>query len=385
MSARRSPLIARASMIAFVALGACEPSSNEFAPPPPPRVTVATPVMEDVTDTIEAPARAEAQATVEIRARVSGYLEEAAFEAGAVVERGALLFQIEREPYIAKRDAVAAQVARLEASLALAETRLTRAERAFERDAVSDIEIIQARAERDQAAAEVAAAEADLAAAELELSYTTITAPMKGRLSRSLVDEGNLVGAGEKTLLTTMVDDGVIEVYFDVDERQLLRLLERQGGRRDRVRDSVRARIVLADGSAYPLEGLVDFGDNRINPQTGTLRVRAIVENPRGSLVDGMFCRVFVPVRTRRAMTIPEAAVSRDASGSFALVVGAGDVVERRRVSLGRRSGDRIVVLDGLSSEERIVVAGVQRARDGLPVSPTPADARSEREADAGS
>jgi len=356
-----------------LALGACDRSANEYAPPPPPSVVVANPVIEDVVETLEFPARVAAQATVEVRARVSGFLEEIAFEEGGVAEEGAVLFRIEQGPYIAQRDLAAATVERMKAQLDLAETRLARAQQAFERDAVSQIEIIQTRAERDQAAAELAAAKAQLDAAEIELSYTTIRAPMEGRTSRARVDKGNLVGANESTLLTTLVDDDIVEVNFDVDERELIRLIELRGGRRSNPADreeQTAARIALADGSEYPQEGYLDFGDNRIDPQTGTLRARAIFENPDGLLVDGMFCRVFVPIRSRKALTIPEAAVSRDASGSFVLVVGADNVVERRKVALGQRTGERLVVLEGLQAEERIIVAGVQRARDGLAVEP---------------
>ncbi len=385
-SARRPVPLPLAFGLALV-LGACDRSANEYAPPPPPSVVVAHPLVEDVVETLDFPARVAAQASVEIRARVSGSLEEVGFEEGSVVEEGALLFRIEQAPYVAQRDLSAATVQRMKAQLDLAETRLARAQQAFERDAVSEIEIIQTRAERDQAAAELAAAEAQLEAAEIELSYTTIAAPLRGRASRARVDKGNLVGAGEATLLTTLVDDDIIEVNFDVDERELIRLIEMRGGRRSNPADRSErtiARIALADGSAYPLEGYLDFGDNRINPATGTIRVRAIFENPDSMLVDGMFCRVSVPIRSREAMTIPEAAVSRDASGSFVLVVGADNVVERRKVTLGQRTQERLVALEGLEAEDRIIVAGVQRARDGMTVDPQPQGVEAEPAAGAG-
>jgi multidrug efflux pump subunit AcrA (membrane-fusion protein) len=226
---------------------------NEFQAPPPPPVTVTTPEQRDVTMYAEFTGRLEARENVEIRARVRGFLETVDFEEGEVVEEGALLFTIEPERYEAERDQALAEVEKAKAELELAEITLQRSETALEKGGISEIELLDAKAKRDVAAALLNAAEVAVGETELELSYTKITAPIEGRTSRKLVSEGNLVGGGEATLLTTLVDDDPIHAYFTINERDLLIFLkDRDRPSPDTPREQRReVTLRLTDGSEH--------------------------------------------------------------------------------------------------------------------------------------
>ena len=353
-----------APALALAAATGCE-QTNVYQEPPPPRVTVENPVAEPVTRYAVFPATLAAPEEVDIRARVRGFLESVEFRDGDIVEEGQLLYRIEPELFEANRDSAAAEVARAEAVLELAKVKLQRVEEAVAGGAVSDIEVIEARAERDKSEAELKAARAALASAELDLSYTEIRAPIAGRLSRTLVTQGNLVGQNEATLLTTLVADLQIFVYFDVDERRLLQLVqerprpERQDGPPKEV------SLTLADGSAHPRTGVADYATNVIDRTTGTLQVRATFDNADSSLFPGMFARVRVPLREFDGVTIPTASILRDQVGPYVLLVDAEGTVARRDVTPEFVTGDRTVISDGLAAEDRVITIGVQRARPG--------------------
>jgi RND family efflux transporter MFP subunit len=360
---------------------------NEFQAPPPPPVTVTTPEQRDVTMYAEFTGRLEARENVEIRARVQGFLETVDFEEGEVVEEGALLFTIEPERYEAERDQALAEVEKAKAELELAEITLQRSETALEKGGISEIELLDAKAKRDVAAALLNAAEVAVGETELELSYTKITAPIEGRTSRKLVSEGNLVGGGEATLLTTLVDDDPIHAYFTINERDLLIFLkDRDRPSPDTPREQRReVTLRLTDGSEYPETGRVDFADNRIDPRTGSLQVRAVFPNEDGVLYPGLFCRVKIPIETQRAILVPEVAVQRDLASSFLLVVDGTGTVQRRDVELGLLEGRQRVITSGLEADERVIVAGLQRAREGVKVDPKEAGAEgAESPADGG-
>jgi RND family efflux transporter MFP subunit len=338
--------------------------------PPPPSVTVATPVRRDVTEYHEYTGTVASVHSVEIRARVQGFLEQMHFEAGADVTKGALLFTIEQRPYqIAVSDATAA----LEGTQAALEN--ARHDRdlvleAFAKGAATDLERNDAETAAAERKAEADAAAAKLDQARLDLAYTEVRSPIAGRAGRNLVDPGDLVGDGEPTLLTTVVQMDPIWVYFDASDRILL-----QHGPRDRGKDGPGAPLPVevslsreaTDG--YPFKGHVDFIDNTVDPDTGTITMRGVFDNANGRLYPGLFARVRVPFRTlSNALLVQEDAIGTDFSGKYLLMVGTGDVVEKRSIEIGPREGELRVVLKGIGPDERYVVTGLQAARPGRAV-----------------
>ena len=358
----------RVLVICLVGLASCGPE-NTYQEPPPPQVTVAPPEVREVTTYDSFVGRAEAVETIEIRARVKGFLETIEFAPSDLVEAGSTLFTIEKAPFQAARDAADAQLKVAIANKDLQEATYLRTKDSFDKGAASEIELLEVTAKRDAADAEVGVARAALDAAEIDLGYTTITTPVTGRVSRDLVNLGNLVGADGSTLLTTVVVDDPIHVYFNVDERSLLRYLELRP-REERGRDRQPVSFELLDGREYESTGHVDFGENRVDPNTGTIEIRAEVPNPAGQLFPGLFMRVKVPRTTEEAMLVPETSLQRDLTGPYLLVVNAENVVARRDVTLGDKTGRQRIIAEGLEVDERVIVNGLQRARPGLTVAP---------------
>ena len=196
-------------------------------------------------------------------------------------------------------------------------------------------------------------------------------APVAGRISRDLVNKGNLVGSTEATLLTVIVVDDPMFAYFNVDERSLVEIL-RQYPDREKAQATIPARLILADGGEHPHLGVVDFGENRVDPQTGTLQVRATIPNPDGGLFPGLFVRVRIPDQTGEFLIVPELALQRDLAGAFLLVVDDQNVVQRRDVVRGRllEQGAERIIVSGLDGSERVIVNGLQRSRPGITVDP---------------
>ena len=357
--------------VLLLGVGACR-EANPFVPPPPPPVTVAAPVREAVVTRLEFTGRTAPYQSVELRARVSGLLEQVAFEEGGAVEAGELLYEIERAPYEATLEAAQAELARAEAAVAEAKFELDKVVRLRERDVASEQELVVARAKHDSAVAGRQAAAAAVTQAELDLGYTRITAPIAGRINASRVDAGNLVGDGERTLLTTIVPWDPIYVFFTVGERAVLELRREAAETGERRRDVVDVYLRLADGSDYPIAGKVDYVDNRVAPDTGTIGVRATFENPDEVLIPGIFTRVLIPNPPREALLVPEVALQRDLDGYFLLVVNAENVVERRNVAVAEQVGNARVVTGGLAEDARVIINGLQRARPGGTVKPQP-------------
>ncbi len=358
-------------LLVAAAIAGCD--TPEPSPPPPPVVEVATPTTRSVTEYFRYTGTLEAVASVGVRARVAGYLEEIRFTESTDVEKGAVLFVIEKEPYEIAVSQAEAEIARARAAQRIAETRLARSREALELNAATEFEVLEDNAALQQAEADVLAAEQLLAAARLDLSYTDVVAPMKGRIDRHYVDAGNLVGRGEATELARIVSLDPVHVWFDVSER--ISLLYLSGGYDGSVNpESPLVEVGLADEEGYPHPGQVDFVDNTFDAGTATLRVRAALPNPTGKLYPGLFARIRVPWRTRDAATVvQEEAVSTGLEGKFLLVVNDENVVSRRPVTLGERQDDgTIVVLEGLEPDERYIVRGVQKARPGATVDPKP-------------
>ena len=355
-------------IVAAVGLSACKPP-NEFQPPPPPEVEFSPPLVQEATWFFELPGRLEASKTIEIRARVRGILEEATFDEGQVIEQGKVLYRIERGPYEAAVAAAEADLARANANRDLAQNNLDRTRKAFEAGAANDFEVEIAEGQLAEQEALVLAAEAALDSANIDLGYTTITAPITGRISRRQVDVGNLVGATEATLLTTMVADDPIYGYFQVPERILLTVLQR-GSEHERADTAL---LRLADGSDYEHPGTPDFADTSLDPESGSVEVRVNFPNPDGKLISGLFAKARVPQALGESILVPEIALQRDITGPFVLVIGAEDRIERRPVTLGPLIEQLRVIEAGLEPDDRIVVAGLQRARPGAVVKPLPA------------
>ena len=352
---------------------------NKYVPPPPPAVTVSRPVQQAVTDYMEFTGTTEALELVEIRARVEGYLESIHFKDGAKVKRGALLFVIDPKPFQAKLGEAKAGLLIRQAELKLAETTLKRKEGAFKDKAVSEVEVIQARAEQDKARAAVEAAQAAMETTRLNLSYTKIHAPISGRMGRNLVDVGNLVGANERTLLATIVQDDPIYAYFNASERDLLQ--HRQKRREREVgadeNNAPNAYLGLANEEGYPHEGRVDYIDNRVNADTGTIQLRAVFPNSDGVLLPGLFARIRIPAsEPHTALLVPDRALGTDQQGRFLLVVNDKNVVEYRTVKIGAKVEGVRVIESGISSADRVIVNGIQRARPGATVNSTEAEAQ---------
>lgn len=360
---------------------------NSFVPPPPPPVTIAQPEVDQITDYLEFTGTTVASGQAEVRARVSGVLESMHFEPGRPVEAGQLLFVIEPDQYEARLQAAEAELASARANLERAQIELKRAERLRERRAGSDIDVVKWRGERDLAQASIKSAEAKIARSTLLLGYTQVRAPIAGRVGRDQVDIGNLVGEGEATILTEVTQYDPIYVYFNVNERDLLRVLaldqeriEREG--LDPELENSRApdlpvEVALADDVGFPYVGRVDFADSGVDPETGTLQLRGTFENgsPTTRLLPGLFAQVRLPMAKRDAMPlVDERAIGADQSGKYVLVVGDGDVVEKKNVVTGQLIDGLRVIENGLQGDDWIIVNGLQRARPGATVAPEKVD-----------
>jgi RND family efflux transporter MFP subunit len=382
-AARPAPhRIAKTSLglLAAFAIGCGD--ANEFVAPPPPKVTVRQPVQRPVTEYLEFTGTTDAVAEIEIRARVKGFLLSDHFAEGDTVEKGALLYVIDPSEYEAQVDRAQGRVAVTRAALALAEARLKRLERALETRAVSEIEVLEGRAERDEAAAQLAAARAELKTAQLELSYTEIRAPIAGRVGRDRVDVGNLVGAGESTLLTTMVQYDPMYAYFDLNEREVLALLDqtterRTGEDRERRLAEIRIEIGRANDEGYPHVGQMSYADQGVDPGTGTFLIRGVFPNPEPfHLVPGLFVRGRTPARERQdALLVSERALGADQSGRYVLVVDEEGTVHHRPVVAGSSVDGMRVIESGLQPHDWVIVDGLLRARPGAKVDPQRGDA----------
>lgn len=369
--------------LAALALAGCE-ASNTYVEPPPAEVTVARPLVRAVTDYLEFTGTTEASGRVEVRARVPGVLRAMHFTPGTEVNEGELLFSIDPAEYEAKLVAAEAEVAAAQASLERAGIELARAERLFEQNAASEAEVVRWRGEQAVARAAVQGAEAAVTRARLDLGYTEIVAPISGRVGRNQVDVGNLVGEGEATVLTDIVDYDPMHAYFNLNERDLLRVmaLYRENVEKHDVdprtdpdsKAKVSIELGLANESGYPHAGVLDFAESGVDPRTGTLRLRGAFPNAEqpARLIPGLFGRIRMPVaRREEAMLVSERAIGTDQTGLYVLVVDGSDTVEKRNVMIGQLADGLRVIEDGVGAQDRVVVNGLQRARPGATVAPS--------------
>jgi len=359
-------------------LAACssESGGGSGGPGGPPPVTVASPERRSITDWDEYTGRLEAVESVEVRARVSGYLESVHFSDGQIVEAEQLLFVIDPRPYQTAVDRARAEVNQAQVRLKLAASDLERARNLFQSRAISEEEFDARTQDRQISEAALQAARASLAQAELELSFTEIRAPIAGRVGRKQVTVGNLVGGGSvsSTLLTTIVSLDPIHVYFTADERSYLKYvrLDERGERPSSRGTANPVRMKIADEEGFVHEGVMDFVDNEIDEATGTMQGRAVFDNPDGTLIPGLFARVQLLGRgPYDALLVPDAAIGTDQAVKFVYVVGEDNVVARRTIELGPLEEDGMrIVRSGLAGSERVVVKGLQRVRVGNPVTP---------------
>jgi membrane fusion protein, multidrug efflux system len=359
--------------MAVLLLAGCK-EQNEYKAPPPPKVTVAKPVQGAVTDYLEFTGNTQAIYTVQLRARVEGYLDSLHFQDGADVKKGDLLFSIQPDQYQAQLQQALAEVQTQQAALDHAETELKRYSRLYEQKAAAATDVDNWRFQRDSAKAALMNAQAQVDLAKLNLSYTRVTAPFSGRMGRRLVDPGNLVGAGgQETTLAEINQIDPIYAYFTISEIELLRVrkLQQEAGGGDYRTRPVPVYASLANEQNYPHEGRIDFAAITVDPSTGTLLLRAVFPNADRAILPGLFVRLRVPVgRETNAILIPEVALGLDQIGRYVLVVNDKNVVERRAVKLGQAFDTMRVIDDGLKGDERVVVNGLLRAIPGREVSP---------------
>ena len=372
----RNPLAQVAVSLLLVWIIAGCGRGGEYVEPPPPKVTVAQPLEQEVTDYLEFTGTTRAFKEAEVRARVSGYLESMHFTPGTMVEKGDLLFVIDPREYEAQVHAAEAELESAKAQLQRARIELDRAQRLFEQKAGAEVEVVKWRGERGVVAAAVARAKAKLERARLDLSYTEVTAPISGRVGRSLVSVGNLVGADENTLLTTLVQYDPIWAYFSLNERQLLllmrRALKKQTNPEANQEEQSVIHLGLADEDGYPHAGQVDYVDHGVDPSTGTLVLRGSFANPEPhAILPGMFVRIRIPIDQRQAaLLVSEQALGADQRGRYVLVVNEQNSVEYRSVQVGAAIDGLRVIEKGLQPDDWVVVKGLLRARPGAAVTP---------------
>ena len=355
------------AIVIVLAISGCR-EANEFQPPPPPKVTTAKPLVQTVWTSVEFPGRTQAIESVEVRARVEGFLRTIEFEEGAEVVQGALLYTIEPERYEAVKKTAEARLANAKAVLVKAEFEVNRMRDLQAKQVASEVEAVEKESEYNKAKAQVASAQATLESVQLDLKYTRVTAPIAGRVNRTEVTVGNLVGRGEQTLLTTIVQWNPIHVYVTIGERNVLDWRRRMAGGTQR--EDVPILLRLADGTDYPIPGRIDYIDNQVDVRTGTMRLRAVVDNPDSLLVPGIFVRARAPRQQHEAVLVPESALQRDLTGYYVFTVDGNRKASRVDVVIGPPVEAYRTIKSGLTRDAEVIIKGLQRVRPGMAVDP---------------
>ncbi len=367
-------ILAAAMLVPSLVLTGCHRAASGRVETAPIPVTVSHPLQREVNDYVDFTSRVAAVESVEVRARVGGYLEKIHFKEGTLVKKGDLLFEIDPRPYQAQVDFSKAQIAANEALLKKAKADNERYQGLAKKSAgaVSPQELDQYQAAEDQALANVGTAKATLETNQLSLGFTKVIAPIDGRVSRYDVTVGNLVQQ-DVTLLTTIVSVDPIYAYADVDEHTVLHVRELiRAGKAKSARDvELQVRLGLANETGFPREGTVNFVDNQVNPKTGTLRVRAVFPNHDQFLTPGLFARLRIPIgEPHEALLVTDRAIDTDQGQKVVYVVDHDNKVDSRPVRLGAAHDGLRAIEGGLSPGDRVIVNGLQRVRPGVTVEP---------------
>ena len=360
--------------IALALLAGCHRGADQ-KPPPPPTVTVATIEKQEIVEWEEFTGRIEPVETVEVRPRVSGYIQKVEFQSGQMVKKGDVLVQIDPRWHQADFDRRHAETEQAKVRLENARREAERVVQLLANKAISTEEADARQSRHQEAKAALLAAEAALDSARLDLEYTQVRSPINGRVSRALLTEGNYVNgvAGAATLLTTIVSVDQVYVYADIDENSLLRFNRLAAARRLETNGdgNIPIELQLADEEDFPHSGTLESFDNRLNADTGSILLRAVFANNDGRIVPGLFARIRMPLSERHAaLLVDERAIGTDQAQKFVLSLSPTNTVEYRPVKLGPLLGGKRIVRSGLESQERIVVNGLARVRPGMPVSP---------------
>lgn len=362
--------------LAGLSLAALTLSRAEEKPPAAPplqAVTVAPVPQREIAEWDEFTGRLEAVDQVEIRPRVSGYIQRVTFTEGREVRKGEVLFQIDPRPYQAELARAEAELERARSAAALAASDVRRADKLVQAQAISREEYDSRTSAEAQGGASVKAAAAAVETARLNLEWTHVRSPISGRVSNALVTEGNLVQTSPATLLTTVVSLDPMYVYFDSDEQTYLRYAGQAKSAGSNWRTArLPVYLGLANETGYPHEGRLDFVDNQVDPNTGTIRTRAVFSNKSRALTPGLFARVkLVGTHKKQVLLVRDAAIGTDQDRKFVLVVGSGDTLAYRPVVLGRLADGLRIIESGVQPGERVVVNGLMRVRPGMKVAPT--------------
>jgi RND family efflux transporter MFP subunit len=339
--------------------------------PPPPKVTVAPPVRRAVTDSLELTGNTQAIYSVQLVARVAGYLEKVLFQDGQLVKKGQPLFIIQQNTYEAGLRQAEAQILLQQSQLDYAQKQLVRYSNLLPENAASQTDVDNWRYQRDSAKANLEAAQAQRDLAKLNLDYTTVAAPFDGRIDRRLQDPGNLVGSGGNTALAQISQIDPIYVYFNISDFDLARLLKSTRG----IPGSAAApkwpiSAGLPNEDGYPHRGYLDFAAISLTTTTGTLLVRGVFPNADARILPGLYARVRVPLEQRAAFLVPDAAIGHDQQGSYVFIVNEKNVVERRGVKTGPAVDNLRAIDEGLTGNEAVIVNGLVKAAPGRQVTP---------------
>jgi RND family efflux transporter MFP subunit len=357
-------------LVLVLLLSGCREKPKQ-QPPPPPKVTVAQPVRRMVSDDLEVPGNTQAIYTVQLVARVAGYLEKVLFQDGQIVKKGQPLFLIQQNTYQDNLQQAEAAVLQFRANLVYAQAQWERYSKLVLEKAGSQSDVDNWRFQRDQAQANLRSAEAQVSLAQLNLSYTDVRAPFDGRMDRRLRDPGNLVGAGENTVLASINQIDPMYLYFNIADVDLARLLKSSHGIPGVAAPQKWPVFAgLPNQEGYPHRGYLDFAAISLTTTTGTLLMRGILPNANGQILAGLFARVRVPIEQRTALVVPEVAIGHDQQGSYVFVVNEKNVVERRSVKTGPTVDSLRAIDEGLKGTEWVIVKGLVKAAPGRQVTP---------------